>query len=791
MLKNYLKTAWRHLIKNKAHSLINIGGLSIGLACSLLLFLWIQHEMATDAFHAKGDRLYKVYEREYYSNHIDGNYDTPGLLAEELKKNMPEVEDAMMLQEENDHNALQAGDKILKVEGAAAGASIFNMFSYPLLTGNAQTALGTVNSMAISRKTANQFFGGVQQAMGKTIRFSNRKDFMVTAVFEDLPATASRRFDYLISWDSWLTEHTWARRWDNSGPLTFVLLRKEADAALVDKKMAHFLDNYNKDQSAAYRIEIGLQKFSEVYLHSQFKEGKVSGGRIEYIYLFGIVAVFILAIACINFMNLTTARSVKRAKEVGVRKSIGALRSVLMIQFISESLLLTAVSVVIALLLMTLLLPFFNQLTGLQMELRLVAPSFWLKLGALTVITGLLAGLYPALYLSAFNPAKVLKGAIKHTIGAIWFRKGLVIFQFVLSIILITGTIIVSRQIDFIRHRNLGYDRDNLVYIPIEGELAKKYQLFKDELLKMPGIQSVSEVTDNPSNMDAQTNGVDWEGRDPGTMISFEQPVVGYDFVHTMRLQLAEGRDFSPAYSTDKDGFIINETAARQIGYTPAVGRWLVKNGHKGYIVGVLKDFHFRSLHEGINPLIMELRAADVTYGNILIRIQSGKTKEAMAGIESLCKTLNPAFPFSYSFSDEEYQKLYQSEQVAGRLSTGFAILAILISCMGLLGLVMFTAEQRTKEIGIRKVLGASIAGLLRLLTADFLKLVVIAILIATPIAWWAMTSWLNNYAYKTTINWWIFVLAGGLAVVIALGTISFHAFKAALANPVNSLKNE
>jgi len=790
MLKNYFKTAWRNLTKNKVHGLINIGGLSVGLACSMLLFLWIQHETATDAFHTNGDRLYKVYEREYYSTHVDGNYDTPGLLAEELKKQIPEVEEAAMMQEDNDHNALQAGNKILKVEGAAVSASLFRMFTYPLLEGDPNTTLASVTSIAISEKTALQFFGSIQEAMGKTIRFDNRKDFMVTGVFANLPSTASRRFDYLIPWESWLTDHPWSRHWDNSGPLTFVLLRKDANATLVDKKIAHFLDNYNKDQSAAYHIELGLQKFDEVYLHSQFKDGKVSGGRIEYVYLFSIVAIFIVVIACINFMNLTTARSVKRAKEVGIRKSVGAFRSVLITQFISESLVLTAIAVVIAILLMTLLLPLFNQLTQLQIDLRLVQGSFWLKLLILTLFTGLLAGLYPAFFLSSFNPVKVLKGSIKLTTGAVWFRKGLVVFQFVLSIVLVISTIVVSRQINYIRNRNLGYDRDNLVYIPIEGELFKKYPLFKEEALKMPGIQSISQVSDNPSNMDAQTNGVDWEGRDPGTMISFEQPGVGYDFVRTMKLQLAEGRDFSKDFPTDKDAYIINETAARQIGYTKAVGRWLVKNGRKGYIIGVLKDFHFRSLHEQINPMIVEVREAG-DYGNILVRIQSGKTREAMAGIESLCKKLNPAFPFTYSFSDQEFQKLYQSEQIAGSLSSIFAVLAILISCLGLLGLVMFTAEQRTKEIGIRKVLGASVTGIVRLMTADFIRLVLIAIVVAIPIAWWAMNQWLDNYAYKTSIGWWTFVLAGGTAVLIALGTISFHAIKAALANPVVSLKSE
>lgn len=790
MVINYFKTAWRHLVKNKAHSFINIGGLSVGLACSLLMLLWIQHELSVDAFHAKGDRLYKVYEREYYRDHVDGNYDTPGMLAYELKKMIPEVEDAIMLQEENHLATLQAGDKILKVEGTAAGMGLFSMFSYPLLEGTVPTALASTVSMAISKKTAEQFFGSPQNAMGKTIHFDNKKDYTVTAVFDNLPSNVSRKFDYAISWEAWVQEHPWTKHWGNSGPLTYVLLRPDANPALVDKKLAHFLDTYNTDQTDAYRIQLGLQKMDEVYLHSQFKDGKVAGGRIEYVHLFSIIAVFMLLIACINFMNLTTARSVKRAREVGVRKTVGAVRAVLIKQFIGESLVLTVMAGGIALVLMTLLLPVFNAITLQPMELPFGRPAFWLQFGGILLITGLVAGSYPALFLSAFRPVKVLKGTATFTAGAIWFRKGLVVFQFVLAIVLITGTIIVSRQVDFIQARNLGYDRENLVYIPIEGELINKYAVWKEKAVRMPGIQYVSRISDNPSNMDAQTNNVDWDGRGANTRISFEQAVVGYDFVRTMKLSMLDGRDFSKDFPTDADAYIINETAAKKIGYAHAVGRSLTMHGRKARIIGVLKDFHFRSLHEEIQPLIMRIGEGG-DYGNILIRTQPGKTREALASLQSLCRELNPQFPFSYSFSDEEYLKLYRSEQIISKLSNAFAFLAIFISCLGLLGLVMFTAEQRTKEIGIRKVLGASVMGIVQLITTDFLRLVFIAVIIASPIAWLAMNSWLNGYAYKISISWWMFVLAGGLAFLIAVCTISFQAIKAALNNPVQSLKNE
>ncbi|MEO8416297.1 MAG: ABC transporter permease [Ginsengibacter sp.] len=790
MIKNYFKIAWRNLVKNKVHSFINIAGLSVGLACSLLILLWVQNELSVDSFHKNGSRLYKVYEREYYKDHIDGNYDTPGPLAEELKKVIPEVQDATMMQDENSNTTLQAGDKILKVDGTAASEGFFNMFSYPLLYGTPRNALASATSMAISKKTADNFFGSAENAMGKTIRFDNKKDFTITAVFEDLPENAYRKFNYLISWNAYLKDHQWSKEWGNSGPLTYVMLRADANPALVEKKLAHFWDLYRHDSSEGYHVELGLQKFDEVYLHSHFENGEVSGGRIEYVHLFSIVAIFILLIACINFMNLTTARSVKRAREVGVRKAVGAVRSVLIKQFIGESIMLTALAVMIALGIMILLLPLFNHVTQKQILFPFDNISFWINIVVITLVTGIVSGSYPALFLSSFNPVKVLKGAAKLTSGAVWFRKGLVVFQFVLSMVLIIGTIVISEQVNFIQAKNLGYDRENLIYVPIEGELINKYATWKNEALKMPGIQNVSWISDNPTRLDQWTNNVDWEGRDARTLISFEQPATGYDFVKTMKLTMKEGRYFSKDFATDSDAYVINETAAKRIGYANPIGRFVTMNGHKATIIGVLKDFHYRSLHDQIQPMIIRF-SKDAFYGNILVRTQAGKTKQALASLEKICKQVNPQFPFTYSFSNDEYKKLYNNEQVVSKLSNAFAFLAIFISCLGLLGLMIFTAEQRTKEIGIRKVLGASVAGIVRLMSTDILKLVVVAVLIACPVGWWTMNSWLNNYAYKIDMSWWVFLLAGGLAVLIAILTISFQAIKAAITNPVNSLRSE
>ncbi|MDN5284100.1 MAG: hypothetical protein JWR38_374 [Mucilaginibacter sp.] len=791
MLRNYLKIAWRNLVKNKIHTFINIAGLSVGLACSLLILLWVQNELCIDAYHVNSARLYKVYEREYYDHKIDGNYDTPALMADELKKVIPEVAYAVNMEDYNNKHTFNAGNKTLKIEGTFAGADLFKMFSYPLLQGTPQTALNSPVSIAISHNMAIMVFGSVNAAMGKTIRYDNKKDFKVTAIFEDLPGNSSRKFEYVINWDSYLTENPGANQWYNTGPLTYVMLRADANSALVEKKFTHFLDGYTKNRTTSYRIQNGLQQFNQVYLHSHFTNGKTDGGRIEYVNLFSIIAVFVLLIACVNFMNLTTAQSVKRAREIGVRKVMGAVRTVLIKQFISESLLLTILAVVASLILMSLVLPLFNYITQKQIVIPFNQPVFWLKLIVLTLITGLVSGSYPALFLSSFNPIKVLKGSMKIGSGAVWFRKGLVVFQFVLSTILIIATIVVSKQINFIQTRNIGYDRENLVYIGIEGDLGPKYDVFKNDALNVPGVISIANTTNTPTLIDNSTISVSWDGKDPQNTVAFSNSGIGYDYVKTMKLNLLGGRDYSSDFPTDSNNYIINEATQKKIGYSDPVGRSITMWGRKGTIVGLVKDFHFKSLHEQIQPMIFHLVSKDLSGGIVLVRIEPGKTKEALAGLETICKQLNPAFPFTYSFADERYQRLYKSEQVVGRLSNVFAFLAIFISCLGLLGLAMFTAEQRVKEIGIRKVLGASVSSLFALLSSEFLLLVAIALLIASPIAWYVMGKWLQGFAYHTPVQWWVFVLSGGLIVLIALATVSFQAIKAALINPVKSLRSE
>jgi len=790
MIKNYLKVAWRNLIRNKFFSLINILGLALGMACSILILLWVQNELDVDAFHKNGPQLFAVYERQYYDQKIHGQYSTPGVLPAELKKQIPEIEYSTGVGF-NNQNTFKVGDKILKIEGNSADSDFFKMFSLPLLQGNAKTALNTPSSIAVSRKMAEQFFGNPQSAMGKTVRYDNRKDFIITAVYENIKSNSSLKFDYLTNWDAFLKDNSWAKEWGNNGPATYIQIRKDANPVLVKKKLQHFLDNLNKEQKkGTFTEELDMQKFGDVYLRNNFKEGRIEGGRIEYVHIFSIVAVFILLIACINFMNLTTARSVKRAREIGVRKVVGAVKGVLVRQFIGESLMLTTIAVVFALGIITCLLPVFNSITQKEIELPFVQLAFWLRLIVITLVTGVISGSYPALFLSSFNPVKVLKGTIKLSSGAAWFRKGLVVVQFGLSVLLIISTIVISRQVNYVQSINLGYDRDNFVYVPLDGDLTKKYKIFKDEALKIPGVQTVTRMSQAPTNIENGTGGVDWDGKDKNVNIEFTQASVGYDFVSTMKLQLVAGRDFSKDFATDSVGYLINEAALKRIGYKDPIGKRLTFWGKKGTIIGVLKDFHFTSLHTAIAPFVIRL-AEKEDYGSALIRTEAGKSKEAIAGLEKLWKEMNPNFQFTYQFSDEEYKKLYNNEQIVSKLSDAFAFLAIFISCLGLLGLAMFTAEQRTKEIGIRKVLGASVSSLFTLLSKEFIVLVTIALLLASPIAWYAMDKWLLNYNYHIDISWWVFLLSGLIAILITLATVSFQSLKAALMNPIKSLRSE
>ncbi|HXB06236.1 MAG TPA: ABC transporter permease [Puia sp.] len=790
MLKNFLKVALRNLWKQKGYSFLNIFGLALGMTCSLLILLWVEDERSVDNYHANRARLYSVYENQYYDGKISSGFYTPGLLPEQMKKDLPEVEMSSGFTW-MDRSTFQEGNKILKEEGRNASADFFRMFSYPLLAGTPATALATPASLAISHKMANDFFGSPQAAIGKSILYENRKQLSITAVFEDLPDNTANKFDFLENWTSWLEDNSWAKEWGNNGPQTLLLLRKDADPVAFGKKITHYLNAYNKEQSKSFRIELAMERYGDTYLHSTIKDGRIEGGRIEYVRLFSIVAIFILLIACINFMNLTTARSVGRAKEIGIRKVVGAVRPALIRQFIGEAILLSLFAVILALGFVLLILPAFNHLTEKNIRFPFSAGSFWLSMAALTLITGIISGSYPALFLSGFQPIRVLKGMMKFGSGATWFRKGLVVFQFVLSIVLIIGTIVISEQVDYVQSINLGYDRENLVYLPIEGDLGKNYKAFKQAALQLPSIAAVTRTNQDPTDLNNGTGGVEWDNKDPNNLVMFTNVSVGYDFIGTMKLKLTKGREFSADYSTDTASYLLNEEALRRVGYKDPIGRNFTMWGKKGRIIGIVKDFHFTSLHEPIHPLIIRYGETGDNYGNVLLRIRAGQTKQALSQLEALCHSMNPKFPFTYRFADEEYRNLYKSESIVHSLSNCFAVLGISICCLGLLGLAMFTAEQRTKEFGIRKVLGAKAGTLFGLLSKDFLVLVLIAFVLASPLAWWAMHSWLQNFAFHIGVSWWVFALAGVLALLIALLTVSYQAIKVAIANPVKSLRTE
>jgi putative ABC transport system permease protein len=820
MLKHYFTVALRNMVKQKSFSAINIIGLALGMTCCLFIFLWVQDEKAVDNFHANGKRLYLLYQTVSVKGQTNGSYSTPFNLIyrslndlkaredaasalDEIKQVIPEIKQLSSYMTGYElpwghPETFQVGDKIQKFKGSRAGKDFFTMFSYPIIAGDAKDALHDVSSIAISRQMAEFFFGTPQEALGKSIRFENRLDFVINAVYENISPQSSWQFEFLIDWDAQIKRLDWSSHLI----LTTFLLTESADPIQVEEKLNRFLQ-IRSDKNAPEKITLGLKPFGDQYLYSTFVNGKPSEGRIVYVQIFTGVAIFILIIACINFMNLATARSMKRAKEVGVRKVVGSSRFSLIGQFFGESILISFFALLVSVILLQVLLPSFNNLTGKQIASPITVPLYWMVLLALTCVTGLIAGSYPALFLSSLKPVQILKGTLRFTSSATWLRKGLVCFQFTLSILLVIATIVVTRQTNFVQNTNLGYNRDNLIYIQIEGELNPKYTLFKERALKMPGVAMIDRITEAPhamgfivdekdgfSETDTGNDAINWEGKE-NISVGFKPASVGFDFIKIMDLKVAEGRDFSKAFATDSaDAFIVNEEAVKQMGMKDPIGKWVSAWNKKGHIVGILKDYHTNTLREPIKPLIIDVKEYEY-FGVIIVRLEPGKTKEALASLETVCKEINPNYPFAFQFLDQEYDKLYRNEQVMTKLTNLFALLGITISCLGLLGLVMFAAEQRTKEIGIRKVLGATVANIVNLLSKDFLILVLISFLIAAPLAGYFMNQWLLGFAYKIELSWWIFVFAGATVLVIALLTIAVQAVQSAVVNPVKSLRTE
>ncbi|AKD05483.1 ABC transporter permease [Pontibacter korlensis] len=789
MYKNYLKMAYRNLMRHKVFSLINISGLALGMTCSILILLWVKDELSINRFHEDVDTLYRVMEVQSYPGADDLTVDaTPGPLAEALERDLPEVVQAVRTTTWDWKQLFAYNDKVLKVNGRYTDPEFFQVFTFPLLYGDASQVLKQPNSVVISETVANQFFDSPEEAMGKLFKINNSKSYKVTGVMQDVPKNSTMQFDYVMPVDDWINSpgSEWLKGWESNALRTFVKLQPGTDIDAFNEKIKPVIKQYQKESN----IDLFVQPVSEMYLYGEFRNGSQEGtGAIKHVRLFTVVAMFILIIACINFMNLATARSAKRAKEVGVRKAIGANKPALISQFMIESVLVAFLALFLSVNLTGILLPQFNELTGKFINLDLTDPSLLLLLVGVAVVTGVVSGSYPALFLSSFNPAVVLKGTTKSSKRVSVFRKGLVVFQFVLSALLIISTLVVYLQLHYIRTKNIGLNRENVVLLPLEGELHKRYDVMKEELLKVPGITGVTAANQNPLMVGNSTGSIEWEGKEPNSDILFSILKTDYDFLETLDVQMKEGRSFSKKYGAEETKVVINEEAARLMQLKEPVGQWLAGGGERATIIGVVKNFQTASMHESMQPLVMMLNPGEAN--TIFVRITSGETTEILSAIEKILKKHNPAFPFEYHFLDEDFERMYRTEVMMGQLTKYFAGIAIFISCLGLFGLALFTAEQRTKEIGIRKVLGASVASIVFMLSKDFLKLVLIANLIALPLGWYFMNGWLNDYADRTELSWWIFAMAFVSTIIIAVVTLSFHAIKTAVANPVNSLRAE
>ena len=751
MFKNYLKVALRNNARNKVFTLINTAGLALGMTCFLFIFLWVRDEKRIDNFHNNGKNLYNVYQKIFENGQVTGNYSTQvrytgrekSIPLAEVKESIPEVEHVNFYATGYElpwghPETFQVGEKIHKLEGSRASRDFFKMFSYPVVAGDESSALKDISSIAISKKMAELFFGTVENAVGKIIYYENQVDLTVNAVFDNVSSKSSLKFDYLVNWELHMKRPD---SWASHNVLTTLQLAEGADVSRVVDKLNRFMQKH-KEEDELFEIELGLQPFGERYLISNFVNGEPLRGRIEYINIFSGVAVFILVIACINFMNLSTARAVKRAREIGVRKTVGSSQGSLVGQFLGESMLLSFAALLSSLLLVQIFLPGFNAITGKDLALPVTDPSAWAVLTGLMLLTGFLAGSYPAFFLASIKPVQVLKGTLRFTSSTRWFRKGLTVFQFSLSILLLIVTLVVSRQTNYIQYSHLGYDRENLVYVRVEGELKKqeKYNLFKNEASRLPGVALVDRSSETPHAMGfVISDPIDWQGKGESDYVAFKPSSVGFDFVKLMNLEIIEGRDFSRSITSDSsDAFLVNEEALRQMGMKDPLGKWVSAWNKKGQIIGVLKDFHTHSLHEPIKPLIIDVKEYE-EFGVIIIRTAPGRTREALVSLEKVYRDVNPNYPFDYQFIDLEYQKLYKSEQVTARLSNIFALLAMVVSCLGLLGLTIFSTEQRVKEISIRKVMGAPVESIVGLFSRDFLRLVQWSFFIAAPVSWWLM----------------------------------------------------
>jgi putative ABC transport system permease protein len=786
MLKHNLLLIYRNFLRAKGFFFINLIGLAVGLVCTLLIYLWVHDEMNMNAFHAKDSQLYQVMEHQKYADELMTTTSTPGILAETMKAELPEVEYAATTTWINPFT-LSVKENNVKAKGYYVGEDYFNIFSFNLLQGNADLVLKDKFSMVISHDLAIRLFGVAEDAVGKVVELQHDKSFHITGVFENLPSNSSFQFDFVLSFELFKEENEWVAQWGNNGPSTYIILHEGVDPVAFSEKIKDFVKGKDKDDS---NVSLFVQKFSERYLHGRFENGVQSGGRIEYVNLFSVIAIFILLIACINFMNLSTARASRKAKEVGIKKSVGAQRQSLIFQYVSESLVMTMLSVGLALLVVWMLLPQFNIITDKKIVLNLKDPHLLMWLGGITLFTGLIAGSYPALYLSGFRPAAVLKGEVRGSWGELWARKGLVVFQFTLSVILIVSVLVIYRQIDYVQTQNLGYTKEHLIQFPIEGKVEANRETFLTEVRSIPGVVSAASIGHSLLGRNNNTSGLEWDGKNPDDNILFENVGTNYGLLETLGVEMAEGRMYSEEYGSDSTKIIFNEAAIRVMNLENPIGKTIKLWGEYDLqIIGVVKDFHFQSLHDVVNPLFFRLWPSNTW--NIMVRLEAGKEKETLAALDKFYKDFNPGFTFEYQFQDQEYAQQYAAEQRVASLSFYFATMAILISCLGLFGLAAFTAERRLKEIGIRKALGSSSTNIVILLSGDFTRMVLVSILVGLPLSYWLLHTWLKRFAFHIDLEIWYFLLAGLIALLIAWITVASQAIKAARVNPVKCLRTE
>jgi len=791
MLKHSLLLTFRNFKRFKSTFVINLIGLSTGLACAVLIYLWVSSELSVDKFNEKDSRLYQVMENTQLSDRIITQPYTPDLLAETMAEEIPEIECATAVTPSSWFAfTLSVGETNLKEVGQFAGKDFFNIFSFPLLQGTANQVLTGSNSIVISKGLAMKFFHTTENVVGKPIEWQLlglKYEGTVSGIFDDIQENSTMQFQFVLSYQAWKDVSEKVGRtmnWDNHAPCTYVVLKRETDINSFNEKITGYIKSKNENSN----VTLFTRPYSDGYLYDKYENGKQAGGRIEYVELFSIIALFIILIACINFMNLSTAKASGRLKEVGIKKAMGAKRNMLLFQYLSESIIISFISLAGAILIVESLLPQFNNITGKHLSLSFDG-SLILWLVGIALVTGIISGSYPALYLSSFNPVTVLKGQINTLVGEVWIRKGLVVFQFALSILFIVVVLVVYKQIDFIQSKNLGYNKDNVIYFDREGTVATNQDTFLKELKRIPGVINASSSSTNLIGSYGTTDGVRWEGKSPDETIRFESVHCNYDLIETMGVQIKSGRAFSREFGSDDSKIIFNEAAIDVMGLKNPVGKTIKLWGQDREIIGVVQNFNFESLHENVKPLFFIIHP-DRTL-KLMVKIKSGQEKETIDDIKTFYSGFNPGFVFDYKFLDKDYQALYESEQRVSDLSKYFAVLAILISCLGLLGLAMFTAQRRIKEIGIRKVLGSSEFGIIYLLSSDFTKLVIASIVIALPVSYYLIKNWLNSFAYRIELNLWYFISAGLITLIIAWITVAIQAFKAARINPSQCLRDE